>query len=94
MPATQLDITNSFDKQALDRRKQRISNLRSRANTLIKDWQSIFGTADTPVPIDRAWHNLTLAMEAVQGESQFKSRIAMAEEQLDQAEWIVEAEQQ
>lgn len=93
MAGTQLDITNSFDKQALDSRKEQITGLQSRANNLLEEWRAIFGAADTPVPIDRAWHNLTVAMESIQKEPQYKSRVTMAEEQLEQAEWIVNEEQ-
>lgn len=92
MPVKQLDITGGFEKEELQERKQRISELQERAKALHEDWMAVFGSADTPVPIDRAWHNLSVALDSIQTELQYKSRVAMAEEQLDQAEWVVDEE--
>jgi hypothetical protein len=94
MPAKQLDITGRFDKQTLSKRKKRIRDLQTRAKRIYEDWVAVFGAADTPVPVDRAWHNLSVALDSIQREMQYKSRVAMAEEQLDQAEWIIDEERQ
>lgn len=93
MSVKQLDITGGFEKEELKKRKGKISNLQERAKALHEDWIAVFGSADTPVPIDRAWHNLSVALDSIQTEMQYKSRVAMAEEQLDQAEWIIDQEE-
>lgn len=93
MPVKQLDITAGFQKGELEKRKGRIGGLQERAKALHEDWVAVFGSADTPVPIDRAWHNLSVALDSIQAEMQYKGRVAIAEEQLDQAEWIVNQEE-
>jgi len=72
--------------------KAKINDLERRASELHEDWIAIFGQ-DTPVPIDRAYHNLIFAMQDIQTADRCDPRIEMAREQLDQAKWILNFEQ-
>lgn len=89
---SQLTIIGNFKKSCLEERKSKINILKMRAGKLYEEWVDIFGR-DTPVPIDRAWHNLAVAMDEIQTADQCDPRIETAREQLAQANWIINCEQ-
>jgi len=88
----QLRITSEYNKDEIGGRKSAIKELQDRARQLHEKWFGIFGW-DTPVPIDMAWHNLTVAMKEIQTADRCRPYIEEAREQLDQTEWIISCEQ-
>ena len=89
---SQLTITGGYKKADLEERKSNINVLEKLASQLHEEWIAIFGQ-DTPVPIDRAWHNLVFAMQDIQTADRCDPRIEIAREQLDQAKWVINCEQ-
>lgn len=90
MVNAQLEITGGFG-ESTDDRTQRIQSLQSRAQELYKQWADAFGPHDTPVPIDRGWNELSVALEKVQY-SRSESHIDLAVEYLDEASWVIATE--
>jgi hypothetical protein len=88
VPTKQLDITGGFEKETFDERRNQINSLLDRATELYEEWAYVFGI-DTPIPIDKAWHNLTIALENIQKDSSYRDRISLAKEGLNQAEWLL-----
>jgi len=86
----QLTLTAGFGDD-VDRRKEEIHRLQRYAQTLINDWREAFGH-DTPVPIDRAYHNLHCGLEAVQHPERAVGRIETAREQLASATHLLATE--
>jgi hypothetical protein len=82
-----MSLTGGFGER-VEERKEEIRELQGRAHELHVRWVKTFGPHDTPVPIDRAWNNLHIALEDVQGDPP-EDRIAAAREQLDQTDWIL-----
>jgi hypothetical protein len=80
-----------FGEEAAERRREAIGRLEGEARALTKQWQDRFGLHDTPVPIDRGYHNLAIALRNV-GEDDADDRIAAAIDHLAQAKWILEQE--
>lgn len=86
----QMDITGRFD-DAIQERRDRVADLRARADELATAWRSVFGDHDTPVPVDRAWHKTEAALQHVQTQIA-DDYLDAAETSLNEAAWIVEQE--
>lgn len=90
MPNTQLSITESYDYEVIQQRKQRIRKLTNRAESLYTQWRNVFGT-DTPVAIDRGYHHTMAALETIQTETA-TLHIEEAEKHLEDAAYFLNHE--
>jgi hypothetical protein len=80
-----------FGEECVERRREAIERLEAESELLARQWRHTFGSHDTPVPVDRGYHNLVIALRNV-GEESADKRIAAAVTHLAVARWVIERE--
>jgi len=86
----QLSITGSFGDE-VQRRRDRIDELRERAHNLAVAWHEVFGRHDTPVPVDDAWHHTEVALRTIQ-RPVADDHLDLAADHLGEAEHMLDQE--